>query len=86
MLAHLDLDGNNKIETLDEFRGLLWGDIYTAFGMTERPYIELMDKAALQTSADDCLTQYNNISDNPMNLVLFNFAIEHLLKIRRILG
>lgn len=44
VLAHLDLDGNNKVETLDEFRGLLWGDIYTQFGMPDRPYVELMDK------------------------------------------
>ena len=85
ILAHLDLDNNNKIETLDEFRGLLWGDIYTQFGVSERPYVEIMDKAKLVECADDALVQYNNISDNPMNLVLFNFAIEHLLKIGRIL-
>ena len=35
---YLDTDKNGKVETLDEFRGLLWGDIYTQFGMVERPY------------------------------------------------
>jgi dynein heavy chain len=28
---HLDSDKNGKVETLDEFRGLAFGDIYTAF-------------------------------------------------------
>jgi dynein heavy chain len=44
---HLDLDKNGKIETLDEFRGLLWGDIYTAFGVPDRPYQEILDKKKL---------------------------------------
>jgi hypothetical protein len=35
---YLDTDKNGKVETLDEFRGLLWGDIYTQFGMVDRPY------------------------------------------------
>lgn len=85
IFAHLDLDKDGKVTTLDEFRGLLFGDIYTSFGLTDRPYVEIMDKLQLQKCADDALAQYNNISDSPMPLVLFNFAIEHLLKISRIL-
>ena len=34
ILSHLDLDGNNKIETLDEFRGLLTEGIQE-LGVTE---------------------------------------------------
>jgi len=47
VFAHLDTDKNGKVQTLDEFRGLLWGDIYTAYGMPERPYEEIMDKEKL---------------------------------------
>lgn len=83
--SHLDTDKDGKVQTLDEFRGLLFGDIFTAYGVTERPYEEIKDKVKLVKCADDALGQYNSMSDKPMNLVLFNFAIEHLLRIGRIL-
>ena len=84
--GHLDLDKDNKITTLNEFRGLLFGDIFTAFGMPDRVYEEIKDKAALQKAADEALFQYNALSDKPMNLVLFNYATEHLLRVRRIVS
>jgi hypothetical protein len=42
-MAHLDNDGDGKVTTLDEFRGLLFGDVYTQFGLTDRPYVEIQD-------------------------------------------
>ena len=47
IFTHLDTDKNGKVETLDEFRGLLFGDIYTPFGIPDRPYEEIMDKLRL---------------------------------------
>ena len=41
VFAHLDIDKNGKVETLDELRGLIFGDVFTPFGMTERPYEEI---------------------------------------------
>jgi len=43
IFKHLDNDGNGKIETLDEYRALAFGDIYTPFGMIDRPYEEIAD-------------------------------------------
>ena len=47
LFKHLDLDMNGKIETLDEYRGLIFGDIFTPYGMRDRPYEEIQDKARL---------------------------------------
>ena len=85
LFKHLDKSGNGKIESLDEFRGNIFGDIFTAFGIPDRPYEEILDKQKLIKAACECLDRYNETEDNVMNLVLFNFAIEHLLRIRRIL-
>jgi len=85
VFSHLDNDKNGKVETLDEFRGLAFGDIFAKFGLPDRPYEEVIDKAKLRVMADDHLNEYNMQSDKPMPLVLFNFAIEHLMRISRVL-
>jgi len=85
LFKHLDQDKDGKVTTLDEFRGNAFGDIYTPFGMTDRPYEEILDKERMQQCADDALGMYNDMSDKPMDLVLFAFAIEHLLRISRII-
>ena len=47
IFGHLDNDKNQKVETLDEIRGLIFGDVLTPFGMPERPYEEIIDKDKL---------------------------------------
>jgi dynein heavy chain len=81
----LDNNRDNKVDTIDEFRGLLFGDIYSPFGVMERTYEELADVEKMKTCANNALEQYNSNTDKPMQLVLFNFAIEHLLRICRII-
>jgi len=44
LFKHLDKTGSGKIESLDEFRGNIFGDIFTAFGIPDRPYEEILDK------------------------------------------
>lgn len=55
------------------------------FGMSERPYEELDNKEKLTQAADESLNQYNMMADKPMDLVLFSFAVEHLLRVSRVL-
>lgn len=76
---------DNKIDTLDEIRGLIFTDVLTPVGMPKRPYEEVLDKSRLLAACEEALENYNTISDKPMDLVLFSFAIEHLLIIERIL-
>ena len=47
LFKHLDNDKNGKVETLDEYRGLAFGEIYTTFGMYDRPYEVILDPKRL---------------------------------------
>ena len=85
VFGHLDTDKNGKIEKLDEIRGLMFGDILSPFGTTIRPYEELKELPKVQEACDQALEQYNLSTNKPMDIVLFSFAIEHLLRISRIL-
>ena len=89
VFEHLDraVDGlkDNKVSTLEEIRGLMWTDCMTPLGSTKRQYEEVLDNTKLQAAVEEQLTNYNSMTDKPMDLVLFSFAIEHLLIITRIL-
>ncbi|CAD8159976.1 unnamed protein product [Paramecium pentaurelia] len=82
-----DVDGkkDNKIDQLDEIRGLIFTDVMTPMGAPKRFYEEVIDQAKLANAVDQQLQNYNDLGDKPMDLVLFQFAIEHLLVITRIM-
>ena len=82
---HLDIDGDGKVDKLDEIRGLLFGDLLVGYGISERPYEEIQDIDKCIECCNEALDQYNLMTDKPMNLVLFRFAVEHLIRISRIL-
>lgn len=48
-------------------------------------YEEVLDSQRLQTAVEEQLHNYNMTTDKPMDLVLFSFAVEHLLIISRII-
>ena len=85
LLLHLDKDGDNKIETIVEMRGLIFSDIMYPGSEPKRYYEEITDYTKLQEAVEEQLEEYNIIEEKPMPIVLFNFAIEHLLIISRIL-
>ena len=60
-------------------RGLVFTDVLTSAAIKNRPYQMVIDYSKLFSACEEAKNQYNNISDKPLNIVLFNFAIEHLL-------
>lgn len=50
----------------------------------KKTYEEVLDTHKLQLAVEEQLNNYNMTSDKPMDLVLFSFAVEHLLSISRI--
>ena len=63
--------------------------IYGNFGdpkSVAKLYTELNDRTALQKLMNNYLEDYNAMSSKPMNLVLFESAIEHIARISRIIN
>jgi dynein heavy chain len=52
---------------------------------TEKKYDEITDAQKLYLKADYYLEDYNMNTKRPMNLVLFEFAIDHAIRITRML-
>jgi dynein heavy chain len=51
-----------------------------------KPYVELSDRSTLPKIMADYLEDYNQMTTKPMNLVLFESAIEHIARISRIIN
>jgi dynein heavy chain len=79
---HLDSE-NKKSVTFNEMRNCMWGDYMTA--EDPKPYVEMLDLPELYTKMEEYLSEYNQQSKKPMDLVMFSFAIEHISRISRIL-
>ena len=84
VFMHLDNNHDRKVDTIEEVRGLLFGD-YLVPGADPRLYEEITDSEHLQGVMDGYLDEYNAVSTKPMNLVMFKFAIEHASRIARVL-
>jgi dynein heavy chain len=84
-------------ETTKEYFGMdlakIKGDndviMYCNFGdpkSVSKPYAELADRTTLQKTMNDYLDDFNQMTSKPMNLVLFNSAIEHVARISRVIN
>uniref|UniRef100_A0A8C0VQX6 Dynein axonemal heavy chain 3 n=1 Tax=Cyanistes caeruleus TaxID=156563 RepID=A0A8C0VQX6_CYACU len=81
VLSHLSPTG---IVTDDSIRGLFFGD-YLKPSSSVKIYDEITDLKQLTSVMEFYLEEYNNISKAPMSLVMFQFAIEHISRICRVL-
>eukprot|EP00397_Hematodinium_sp_SG-2012_P000137 GEMP01000137.1.p1 GENE.GEMP01000137.1~~GEMP01000137.1.p1 ORF type:complete len:2966 (+),score=813.16 GEMP01000137.1:107-8899(+) len=85
ILSHLDTNDDGKVDTLEEICGLIFGDMLHPTGHATRPYDEITDRSLLQSCVEGCLEQINMLSQVPMDLVIFDYALEHMARIARIL-
>ena len=68
---HLDTNGDKKVDTLDEIRGLIFTNVMAPLGAIKKPYEEITELPKLTDACEESLQQYNMVSDKPMDLVLF---------------
>jgi dynein heavy chain len=77
-------EGSNEKEiTLTTLRNLMWGD-YKVPGAEPKLYDEIESINGIHKVIDEYLDEYNAMATKPMNLVMFNFAIEHTSRLSRI--
>jgi dynein heavy chain, axonemal len=82
-----DLAGLGEKMTHEKMNGLMFGsyfDMDTEF--EERKYEIIHNANALRDLAYQCLEEYNATHNTKMNIVLFEYAIQHLNKICRIMS
>ncbi|KAK3235325.1 hypothetical protein CYMTET_54468 [Cymbomonas tetramitiformis] len=83
--AHLRAHGEAPEDvTAEHLRHLIFGD-YMIPNADPQIYDEVVDEKELYAVMNGYLTEFNNSSKKPMNLVLFLFAIEHVSRICRII-
>ena len=86
IFKHLKKEDDTSEEvTVDDLRALFFGD-YMVQGADPRLYNEIQDSVQVGEVLDAYLVEYNSISKQPMPLVLFLFAIEHVSRISRVLS
>ncbi|XP_058254502.1 dynein axonemal heavy chain 3 [Hemibagrus wyckioides] len=82
LLCHLSPSGNVSDENI---RSLFFGDYAIADLDANRSYDEIRDLQSLTRVMEHHLQEFNSMSTAPMSLVMFQFAIEHISRICRVL-
>jgi dynein heavy chain len=83
----LNLEGSGEVPPdtmLTALRSLIFADFMIP-GADPRVYMEVRDQAGLQRVVTEYLSDFNATSKKPMNLVIFQFALEHISRICRII-
>jgi dynein heavy chain len=83
-IADATIRSDSKEVHAEDMRSLFFGD-YLSASEDEKLYDEITDMNALRESIERYLEEYNLMSKAPMDLVMFQFAIEHISRISRVL-
>ena len=71
LFEHLDVDQTGFV-TEDKLRNLIYCD-YIGRKNEQKRYLEIKDFKQLRTVCEEHLEEFNQISNKPMNLVLFRY-------------
>ncbi|XP_072386040.1 dynein axonemal heavy chain 7 isoform X2 [Diabrotica undecimpunctata] len=80
------LKNDQGIVTREALKRLLFGTYFDQDSDEDKRYEEITDSDALRELAVSCLIEYNATHKSKMDIVLFDYALEHLSKICRILS
>lgn len=83
LFSHLSGNSSSHSITDTHLRSLIFGDF--AHSRSKKEYREQTDLQEATANIKAALADYNNLSNAPMNLVLFRFALEHVARISRVL-
>jgi dynein heavy chain, axonemal len=76
---------NLNLLTPDPIKHIRFGAIMGDINDKDKPYQEIPDLSILYPRLEFYLEDYNSNTKRPMSLVLFDFAVDHILKISRII-
>lgn len=76
---------NINLLTTDPLKVIRFGEVMAHELEDYKPYDEILDMKALTEKLEYFLEDYNSNTKRPMHLVMFEFAIDHILRIVRIL-
>ncbi|CAH1959988.1 unnamed protein product [Acanthoscelides obtectus] len=71
----------------DQMKNLMFGTYFDQDSEEDqRRYEQVISKEQLYETANNCLTEYNSTHKTKMDIMLFDYALEHLSKICRVLS
>lgn len=63
----------------------MFGNMFTSATSSSATYKEITDMKKFEAIIEEKLSELNTFSKKPMNLVLFEYALKHLMRISRVL-
>nr|XP_023012338.1 LOW QUALITY PROTEIN: dynein heavy chain 7, axonemal-like [Leptinotarsa decemlineata] len=74
------------VVTKSNLKNLMFGTYFDQDSDEDKRYEEVLNIQTLRELAESCLTEYNATHKTKMDIVLFDYALEHLSKICRVMS
>ncbi|KAJ8944984.1 hypothetical protein NQ318_010186 [Aromia moschata] len=81
-----ELRDDQGVVTEDSLKKLMFGTYFDQDSDEDKRYDQVMNVQSFRDMGQQCLEEYNSTHKNKMDIVLFDYALEHLSKICRVLS